>query len=71
MENRKMYRYIPEEDDTPINDLREQIKDHQKQIQHLKKVLDTINNLCNSPHWTAKRRWRIEVLSSRKSYNKD
>jgi hypothetical protein len=33
-------------------------------ITELLSTLETIAGLCNSPHWTAEHRWRIERLAS-------
>jgi hypothetical protein len=54
-------------DNTLISDLRDQIADHQKQILEFKRVLRTINHLCNAPYWASDRRWEIEQLSRRGS----
>lgn len=62
---------MTDDDGTPISDLRDQIKDHQKQILEFKRVLRTINYLCNEPYWTSSRRWEIERLSRRGGENQE
>ena len=51
-------------DDAEIRDLLSTIPELQAEVSQLKKVLRSITAMCNAPHWTAERRWKIEALAS-------
>lgn len=49
--------------DDEIRDLLSTIPELQAEVSRYKKVLRSIKALCNAPHWTAERRWKIETLA--------
>ena len=51
------------EDGTPVSDLQSELRELKAQVQVMKQCFRAIGNLCNAPHWTAERRWRIEELA--------
>ncbi len=56
---------MPDDDGTPISDLKDMIRDLEKEVVDLKQRLQVINYYCNASYWTATRRWEIEKISSR------
>jgi len=51
-------------DDDEIRDIFASIPELQAEVSRCKKVLRSIAALCNAPHWTAERRWKIAALAS-------
>ena len=51
-------------DDDEIRDILASIPELQAEVSRYKKALRSISALCNAPHWTAERRWKIETLAS-------
>lgn len=50
-------------DGTPIEDVVAELKEAKAEIARLRKLMLSINALCNAPHWTAERRWKIAELT--------
>ena len=51
-------------DDDEIRDILASIPELQAAVARYKKTLRRIAALCNEPHWTTERRWKIEALAS-------
>lgn len=51
-------------DDEELRDLLTSIPDLQAKVARYKQLLRSIAALCNAPHWSAERRWKIEALAA-------
>lgn len=59
-------------DDDEARDIIASVAEMQKQIAGYKRTLRAIAAMCNAPHWTSDRRWKIEELASgRKAPNEN
>ena len=52
------------DDGTPIKDLQAELEERRAEILRYKALCRTITNICNAPHWSADRRWKIRDLAS-------
>lgn len=55
------------EDGTPIEDVVSELREARAEIAQLKQTLRAIRNLCDAPHWSADRRWKVRDLATGKA----
>lgn len=58
-------------DGTPVADVLAENRELQAEVAELKRTLRTIRNICDAPHWTADRRWRIRDLTRTRAPGQD
>jgi hypothetical protein len=51
-------------EDDELRDILDSIPELQAEIIRLRQALRSIGAMCNAPHWTSDRRWKIEELAS-------